>query len=139
VIADERYATISIVRSRSTALLVAAQCGRGVGVTPAGVKRQCPPRTMRPLSTRRVRAAPAQALPMQIDRCGRRCASPAYGENRVSDPRPDACFQARLLHRPHARFTTAPRVHGDAAEPVLPARAVTPSRAIDVVARGAAR
>jgi hypothetical protein len=40
VIADERYATISIVRSRSTALLVAAQCGRGVGVTPAGVIQQ---------------------------------------------------------------------------------------------------
>jgi hypothetical protein len=49
-------------------------------VAPIGVKWQRRPRTMRPLSTRRVRAAPAQALPMQIDRCGRRCASPAYGD-----------------------------------------------------------
>jgi len=36
------FATISIVRSRSTAWLVAAQCGRGVGGTPAGVEEQPP-------------------------------------------------------------------------------------------------
>jgi hypothetical protein len=60
-------------------LSVDEQSDRAGAATAIGVKRQCPPRTMRPLSTRRVRAAPAQALPMQIDRCGRRCASPAYG------------------------------------------------------------
>jgi hypothetical protein len=58
--------------SSMAALPLAEQSGRGAAVAPSGVKRQCPPRTMRPLSTRRVRAAPAQALPMQIDRCGRR-------------------------------------------------------------------
>jgi hypothetical protein len=36
----------------------------------------------------------------------RRLASPAFGDERVSDQCPDVCFHGRMLHRPHARFAT---------------------------------
>ena len=35
-------------------------------------------------------------------------AGPAFGDKRVSDQAPDACFHDRMLHRPHARFAKPP-------------------------------
>jgi hypothetical protein len=46
-------------------------------------------------------------------------ASPAIGDKRVSDQRPDACFHGRLLHRPHARFAAPAPVQSGAAALVL--------------------
>jgi hypothetical protein len=45
-----------------------------------------------------------------------RRARPAIGDKRVSDQRPDACFDGRMLHTSHARFATpAPTKGGPAA------------------------
>jgi hypothetical protein len=46
------------------------------------------------------------ALPMHIRGSPPCWPSPACGDKRVSDQRPDACFHGRLLYRPHARFAS---------------------------------
>jgi hypothetical protein len=78
-----------------------------------GTVRHFSPTAQRRLGSRRRHAA-SQSLACTVAGLHRHdgargvaAASPAFGDKRVSDQLPDACFRDRALHRPRARFATS--------------------------------
>jgi hypothetical protein len=101
--------------------------GHGTHVAGSGVKRQRARHSRSSLCCRDAPRPPTTRLPMQRRASSAHHASPAIGDKRVSEQRPDACFHGRMFDgrapasrrrhppraaRPHSRCRLDPSVCG---------------------------